>query len=407
MLWVFPSLCLTYGIAKVVHRPALSVNNRLRELREARGWSQGELAEQLEVSRQTVNALETGKYDPSLPLAFKLARMFGQSIEDIFLDEPAEAAMNQTTAHPTPHGTDGMSRKIRLIVAAVVLLSLLGYRQFAHREREAATPRREGRIERRRQPARRRPSPAASAALAFTPCTLATETRHGNRRGPVQPVAGAGKPRRAERPQDRLAIAWLPAKGERQPDPVFMLAGGPGQSALEVLSADRARLRRSAQEARHHPGRPARHRRLQQLICKDARGKSAVVEDDDYGVAAARGFRRGAAPRTCRRRPTCASTRTTDAIQDLDDVREAIGAEQINLMGVSYGTRVAQQYAKRYPRSTRTRDHRSARAQHADPRQRIRAATSRARSTCSSARCAQRHSPARRSWATRASGSMR
>jgi putative transcriptional regulator len=63
------------------------VNNRLRELREARGWSQGELAEHLEVSRQTVNALETGKYDPSLPLAFKLARMFGQSIEDIFLDQ--------------------------------------------------------------------------------------------------------------------------------------------------------------------------------------------------------------------------------------------------------------------------------------------------------------------------------
>lgn len=63
------------------------MNNRLRELREARGWSQGELAEHLEVSRQTVNALETGKYDPSLPLAFKLARMFGQSIEDIFLDQ--------------------------------------------------------------------------------------------------------------------------------------------------------------------------------------------------------------------------------------------------------------------------------------------------------------------------------
>ena len=66
------------------------MNNRMRELREAQGWSQGELAERLEVSRQTVNALETGKYDPSLPLAFKLARLFGRHIEDIFLDEPAE-----------------------------------------------------------------------------------------------------------------------------------------------------------------------------------------------------------------------------------------------------------------------------------------------------------------------------
>lgn len=64
------------------------MNNRLRELRETRGWSQGELAEQLMVSRQTVNALETGKYDPSLPLAFKIARMFELSIESIFIDEP-------------------------------------------------------------------------------------------------------------------------------------------------------------------------------------------------------------------------------------------------------------------------------------------------------------------------------
>ena len=62
------------------------MNNRLRELRDARGWSQGELAERLEVSRQTVNALETGKYDPSLPLAFRIARLFTLSIEEIFDD---------------------------------------------------------------------------------------------------------------------------------------------------------------------------------------------------------------------------------------------------------------------------------------------------------------------------------
>lgn len=63
------------------------MNNRLRELREAQGWSQGALAERLDVSRQTVNALETGKYDPSLPLAFRIARMFGQPIEQIFFDD--------------------------------------------------------------------------------------------------------------------------------------------------------------------------------------------------------------------------------------------------------------------------------------------------------------------------------
>ena len=63
------------------------MNNRLRELRDSQGWSQGELAERLEVSRQTINALETGKYDPSLPLAFRIARLFDARIEDIFLPD--------------------------------------------------------------------------------------------------------------------------------------------------------------------------------------------------------------------------------------------------------------------------------------------------------------------------------
>jgi putative transcriptional regulator len=63
------------------------MESRVRELREAQGWSQGELAERLAVSRQTVNAIETGKYDPSLPLAFRLARLFGEPIEAIFLPE--------------------------------------------------------------------------------------------------------------------------------------------------------------------------------------------------------------------------------------------------------------------------------------------------------------------------------
>lgn len=63
------------------------MKNRLKVLRAERDWSQADLAEHLEVSRQTVNALETGKYDPSLPLAFRIARLFGQSIEAIFQDE--------------------------------------------------------------------------------------------------------------------------------------------------------------------------------------------------------------------------------------------------------------------------------------------------------------------------------
>jgi putative transcriptional regulator len=62
------------------------MTNRLRELRAAKGWSQGELAHELGVSRQTVNAIETGKYDPSLTLAFRIARLFASRIEDIFED---------------------------------------------------------------------------------------------------------------------------------------------------------------------------------------------------------------------------------------------------------------------------------------------------------------------------------
>ena len=63
------------------------MNNRLKVLRAERNWSQAELAERLGVSRQTVNALETGRYDPSLPLAFRIARVFDQPIEAIFIAE--------------------------------------------------------------------------------------------------------------------------------------------------------------------------------------------------------------------------------------------------------------------------------------------------------------------------------
>ena len=63
------------------------MENRLKVLRSERGWSQAELGQRLSVSRQTVNALEKGRYDPSLPLAFKVARVFGLRIEEVFLDQ--------------------------------------------------------------------------------------------------------------------------------------------------------------------------------------------------------------------------------------------------------------------------------------------------------------------------------
>ncbi len=68
------------------------MTNRLRVLRAERGWSQGDLAERLEVSRQSVNAIETGRYDPSLPLAFRIAELFGLAIEQVFTSPTKENA---------------------------------------------------------------------------------------------------------------------------------------------------------------------------------------------------------------------------------------------------------------------------------------------------------------------------
>lgn len=61
------------------------MNNRLKVLRAERNWSQAELAQRIDVSRQAVNAIETGKHDPSLPVAIRIARLFGQAVEEIFL----------------------------------------------------------------------------------------------------------------------------------------------------------------------------------------------------------------------------------------------------------------------------------------------------------------------------------
>ena len=72
------------GLPLSLERLALPMKNNLRDLRAEQGWSQADLAEKLDVSRQTVNAIETQKYDPSLPLAFRIAEVFNMRIEDIF-----------------------------------------------------------------------------------------------------------------------------------------------------------------------------------------------------------------------------------------------------------------------------------------------------------------------------------
>ena len=82
----FPMPVRPVWLGQMHYQSALPMKSRVRELREKKGWSQGELADLLDVSRQTVNAIETEKYDPSLPLAFKIARLFSMRIETIFLE---------------------------------------------------------------------------------------------------------------------------------------------------------------------------------------------------------------------------------------------------------------------------------------------------------------------------------
>ena len=139
---------------------------------------------------------------------------------------------------------------------------------------------------------------------------------------------------------------------------MFFLAGGPGQSALEsypTLEGAFAEVRKKRHiilvDQRGTGG-------SNPLVCRDAEGNSAAVDeqdagDDAIGEAAARAF----AERCAKQLSRHADLRfysTSDAVQDLDAVRAAIGATQLNLMGVSYGSRVAQHYAKRYPARTRT-----------------------------------------------------
>ena len=78
------------GCRVIRRQTEIQVKNILRNLRAEREWSQADLAEKLEVSRQTVNAIETGKYDPSLPLAFKIAAIFNKRIEEIFSNDANE-----------------------------------------------------------------------------------------------------------------------------------------------------------------------------------------------------------------------------------------------------------------------------------------------------------------------------
>ncbi len=262
----------------------------------------------------------------------------------------------------------------RLIVAALALAALAWFKLPHHRPGADAASATSAQAAVGADPAA--PAPAAITRrvgkIGFTPCTLApefgtqsVEALCGGLDVPENRAAPAGR-------KIRLAIAWLPAKGDAQPDPMVMIAGGPGQSALDTFPS----IANAFADLRKHRDILLVDQRgtggSNKLSCKDAEdagkpgaGKSAgddagdaqAQTPSDASVEADLAKAREAAQRCVVQLSKVADLRyyaTTDAIQDLDDVRAAIGADKLNLMGVSYGTRVAQQYAKRYPAHVRT-----------------------------------------------------
>lgn len=236
-----------------------------------------------------------------------------------------------------------MSRKTRIVLLLLFLAAFLGYRYLGgHKDKAVAA----------RGSAATAPAaaPRMLGRLAFKPCTLASQFGAGSIEAQCGTLPVAENPAQPNGRKVALNIAWIPAdeKGEHAADPVFLLAGGPGQAATEsypgVAPAFAEVLKKRDVILLDQRGTGDSH----PLACK---GEAADAEDDSAQAArlAAEQCRDALSKNADLRFYT-----TTDAVRDLDRVRQAIGADKINLIGVSYGTRVAQQYAMRHPASTRT-----------------------------------------------------
>ncbi len=189
-------------------------------------------------------------------------------------------------------------------------------------------------------------------SLQFEACTLGTKSAR-----PVEAwCTNLEVPENRAEPGGRtisLALAWIPARNEAEPDPVLMLAGGPGQSARDSYpqvadafsDVNRSRHILLLDQRGTGGSNP--------LICRDEDGEPSITSATDESPQAAAQFAKQCAEELGKTADLRFYT-TTDAIQDLDHLRQAVGAAQINLVGISYGTRVAQQYARTYPEQTRS-----------------------------------------------------
>ncbi|MGV8942820.1 alpha/beta hydrolase [Thermomonas sp.] len=242
-----------------------------------------------------------------------------------------------------------MSRNIRIILALVLLAAYVGYQQFKPKTKTDGGTAKVDDAPISTTPAK----PRTLGTIAFKACSLSS---------PMSPDSIEAQCAHFAVPEDRsqpngrkidLNIAWLPVTSEsdQAPDPVFFLAGGPGQAAVETYPM----LAPVFKEVRKH--------RDILLVDQRGTGKSNLLackmddEESDKTAAPDIVAAEAAAAKCVTELSAKADLRrytTSDAIADLEAVRQAIGAAQVNLVGVSYGTRVAQQYAMHYPQATRS-----------------------------------------------------
>ncbi|QIL19472.1 alpha/beta fold hydrolase [Thermomonas sp. HDW16] len=239
-----------------------------------------------------------------------------------------------------------MSRKTRTILAIAIAAAFVGFKYMKqhsdHADAAASAA----------APVPVTPvKPLLLGKIAFKPCNLSSPMGRDSLEAQCATFA---VPEDRAKPDGRkidLNIAWLEAtnRGEVMPDPVFFLAGGPGQAAVETYPLMDPVFTE------------VRKRRAVILVDQRGTGKSNLLNCDGADDETAPDLSPDAIKAEASKCVEALSKKadlsrytTTDAIADLDAVRQAIGAAQVNLVGVSYGTRVAQQYAMRYPQSTRS-----------------------------------------------------
>lgn len=240
-----------------------------------------------------------------------------------------------------------MSRKIQIILALVLLAAYFGYQQF---KPKPAADGDTAKVE--DTPIKAAPvKPRTLGKIAFKACSLSSPMSNDSLEAQCAKLA---VPEDRSQPAGRkidLNIAWLPATkdSDQTPDPVFFLAGGPGQAAVDTYPM----MDTVFKEVRKH----------RDVILVDQRGtgKSNLLtckfDEQDESSTPDPAAAQAAASKCATELSAKADLRhytTSDAVADLDAVRQAIDAAQINLVGVSYGTRVAQQYAMHHPDSTRS-----------------------------------------------------